>query len=82
MSDIQAQEIKSLLLEQRAMLSMLIPDKASISYLAETTNKSRQAIREYILNHYEPQVDFWKEKGKMFVSKEVAIAILRRSNNG
>lgn len=71
-------EIRNLLLEQNLFLSMLIPAWMSVPRLCEITGKSRQAIRNYILNHFEPEVDFNLQNGKIFVSKNVAVQILAR----
>jgi hypothetical protein len=71
-------EIKNLLLQQQNLLLMLIPAKASISRLQELTGKSRQALRQYVYKHFEPEVDFWIESDKIVVSKETAIQIMAR----
>jgi hypothetical protein len=79
------QEIKLMLIEQtnkldeqNALLEMVIPKKVSLSYLVECTGKSRQAMREYVMNNYIPKSDFWKEGGKIFVSRNVATDVLKR----
>lgn len=74
-------EIKSYLTQLATMLNMLIPAKVSVSYLAESTGKSRQSVHQYLMNNFEPEKDFWKEGGKVYVSKEAAISILQRANN-
>lgn len=71
-------EIKSLLLQQQALLLMLIPSKASVAYLAETTGKSRQAIRKYLYAHFEPEVDFWLENDRIYTTKETAAHVISR----
>ena len=63
------------------MLNMIIPPKVSVSYIAESTCKSRESIRQYLLNNFQPEKDFWKEGGKIFVNKEVAITLLSKYNN-
>ena len=73
-------EIKGMLSELKRMIKMLIPQKASVSYLAETTGKSRQSIRQLLINNFEPEVDYWHKGGKIFVSQRVAITILTRSS--
>ncbi len=74
-------EIKSLLLEQKAMLQMLIPNKSTVSYISEVTGRSRQTITSFIKNNFEPDVDFWVENGKIFLSKTTTIELLRKYNN-
>lgn len=79
------QEIKLMLIqqankldEQNTLLEMAIPAKVSLSYLVECTGKTRQAMREFVMNNYIPKSDFWKEGGKIFVSRNVATAVLKR----
>ena len=71
-------ETKLLLSKLVNMLSLLIPEKYSVGFLAESTSKSRQAITQYIYNHYNPDVDYWKEGKKLFVRKEVGLELLQR----
>lgn len=78
MESIELLEIKQILLKQNEFLSLLIPQKMSVSRLCEITGKSRQSIRNYIINHFEPDVEFWVENGKITVSKEAAVQILAR----
>lgn len=64
--------------EQYALLEIFIPKKVSLSYLVENTGKSRQALRQYVINNFDYKTDFWKEGSKIFVSRNVATAILKR----
>jgi len=73
-------EMKKMLGNLMTMISMIIPTKVSVSYLSETTSKSRQSIRQYLINNFEPEVDFWLEGGKTFVAKNAAISIIERAN--
>ena len=73
-------EIKGMLSELKRMIKMLIPQKASVSYLAETTGKSRQSIRQFLINNFEPEVDYYIDGGKMYASQKAAITILIRSS--
>lgn len=73
-------EIKGMLSDLTYMVKMLIPQKASVSYLSETTGKSRQAIRQFLINNFEPEEDYWVDGGKMYVSRKAAIIILIRSS--
>ena len=74
-------ELKRMLTQVATMLNMIIPPKISVSYIAESTCKSRESVRQYLLNNFQPEKDFWKEGGKIFVSKEVAITLLSKYNN-
>lgn len=77
MSEIEYIELKTLLLEQRAMLRSLFPNKVSLSFIKERTGLTRQAIRMKLINNFELEVDFWKENGKIFMSKATALELLK-----
>ena len=72
-------ELKNLLLEQRALLNILIPNDVPLSFIVERTCKSRQAVREYLYYNYQEKKDFYLKKGRIYVAKEAAIQILQRS---
>lgn len=72
-------ELKRMVAEQNDLLRQLIlflPAKVPVSYLADVTGKSRQAMHNYLMSHYEPGVDFWMEKNKRFVNQQVAMSII------
>ena len=73
-------EMKQMLGQLVTMISMIIPKKVSVSYLVESTGKSRQSVRQYLINNFEPDKDFWQEGGKTYVNKNVAVSILGRAN--
>ncbi len=81
LNNLEYLELKNMLGQMAAMLNMLIPVKVSVSYLAESTNKSRQSVRQFLINNFEPEKDFWNEGGKTYVSKDTAISILSRAKN-
>jgi len=70
-------ELKTLLLEQRTLLLNLFPEKVSLSFIKERTGLTRQAIRMKLINNFEFEVDFWKENGKIFMSKATALQLLK-----
>ena len=72
-------ELKQLLSELKNMIRILVPQIASISYLSDLTGRSRQSIRQLLINNFEPEVDYWNKGGRIFVSQRVAIIILTRS---
>jgi hypothetical protein len=72
-------ELKGMISKQIGMLQMLIPQKATVSYLAESTGKSRQAIRQFLIKNFDPEEDFWTKGGKIYVSQDTAVAVLMRS---
>lgn len=72
-------ELKNLLLEQRALLNILIPDDVPLSFICDRTGRSRQALREYLHYNYVENKDFYLKKGKIYIAKEAAVQILQRS---
>ena len=58
------------------MIETLFPNKVSISFIKERTGLTRQGIRQKLINNFEPEVDFWQEGGKIFMSKSVALQLL------
>ncbi len=75
--DLQYYEIRKLLLEQKVLLEALFPNKVSISFIVERTGLSRQAIRMKLINNFEIEVDFWKESGKIYMSRVTAFQLLK-----
>jgi len=70
-------ELKTLLLEQRTLLLTLFPEKVSLAFIKERIGLTRQAIRMRLINNFEIEVDFWKENGKIFMSKATALQLLK-----
>lgn len=56
-------------------LEMLIPNEVSLSDLSNSCSKSNNTVRKYLLSNYEPEKDFYKKGGKIFVGKEIAFDI-------
>ncbi len=80
MSQTEFYEIKRLILEQREKfekLELLIPEKFEISFLVAKTGLTRQAIRQRLINKFEPEVDFWMEGGKIYLSQKVALQMIK-----
>lgn len=88
MSEKEMTEIKEMFLLQMQMITeqikmtktllALVPDKASIAFLAETTGKTRQAIAKYIKNIGYENTDYWYENGKLTVSQEMIQKVIAR----
>ena len=73
-------EIKSILLEHTVMLNMLMPSKSTVSFICDVTGVSRQTITSYLKKNFEPEVDYWLQKGKIHLSKTTTFQLLRRYN--
>lgn len=71
-------ELKNLLLEQKAMLNMLIPKNGTVSYVCDVTGASRQVITSFLKNNFQPEVDYWLKGGKIFLSKNTTVFLLRK----
>lgn len=72
--------LKQMLQEQKMMLQMLLPKKASLSYIAQSLGQTNEAVRQYLMRHYEENKDYWKEGRKIIVSQAIAIELLMRGN--
>lgn len=74
-------EDKTLLLEIRNKLDdlmLLIPSKISLSDLSMQVGKSSNTILKYIKDNYEPEADYKKIGGKIYIEKDVALALRRK----
>ncbi|MDD2290690.1 MAG: hypothetical protein PHV52_00290 [Aliarcobacter sp.] len=63
-------------------LELLIPSEVSLSDLANSCNKENNTVRKYIIANYEPEKDFYKKGGKIFVGKEVAFDVRKHYVKG
>ena len=70
-------ETRKLLNQLVTMMALLIPEKFSISYLSDSTGKSRQALIKYLQRHHEEGVEWHKEGKKIYVNKDLGIKILQ-----
>jgi hypothetical protein len=74
-------ELKTMILELKNILELLIPSKSTISQIVSSTGATRQTITAYLYNNFEPEVDFWKENGKIVLSKSTALELLKKYNS-
>ena len=61
-------------------MSLLTPSKSTLSYISTVTGRQRQTISAYLENNFEPDVDYWKENGKICLSKSTALKLLQKYN--
>ena len=66
------EEILELKRNQELIIKFLTP-VFTISTVAKLSNRTPQAVRDWITKNAEPDVDFFKKGGKIIVSKEVAL---------
>jgi len=72
-------ELKNDILEIKTLLNIMLPKEFSILDIARRTGKSKEAIRKYLQNHFEPEVDYFMKNGKIIVERDVAIKIIQRN---
>ena len=58
-------------------LSTIIPSWISLSDISFTLGKSRDTIRKYLINNFEPNKDFKKFGAKLYVSRD-ALFLVRK----
>lgn len=73
--DLTNQQILLKILTKLENLEFLIPSEVSLSDLANSCNKENNTVRKFIIANYEPEKDFYKKGGKIFVGKEVAFDV-------
>lgn len=57
------------------------PEFLPISTLVSHTKKTRQTIRNHLINNYEPEVDFKIQNGKILIASKVFVAIREYYDN-
>lgn len=73
-------ELKNLILNLTNTVNLLVPNKSTVSHICNISGQSRQTVTSYLYRNFEPESDFWKKNGKIEISKETTIALLRRYN--
>lgn len=73
--DLNNQQLLLKILTKLENLEFLIPSEVSLSDLANSCKKENNTVRKYIIANYEPEKDFYKKGGKIFVGKEVAFDV-------
>lgn len=71
-------EMKEIKRNQEYIIKLLSPKQYTVSKIAEITGKTRQAVRDWIINNAEPEVGFFKKDGKIIVSEEVAMQYINK----
>jgi len=61
------------IVEIKSMLRLLLPKEYSLTYLAQQSGKSRQAVLGYLERNCEPDVDYYKKGKRIFVKPNVAL---------
>jgi len=71
-------DMKEIKQNQELILKLLSPKKYTIAKISEITGKTRQAVKDWLVNNAEPDVGFFKKDGKIFVSEEVALTYINQ----
>lgn len=72
---------KLILLDIRAKLDelmFLLPSRIPLSSLSDQLGKKYNTIYAYVTRNFEPEADFYKIGGKIYVVKDVALCIRRK----
>ncbi len=69
---------KSILLEILAKikkLELLLPQELSLSEVSNLTGKSANTLRKYLISNFEPEAEYQKKGGKLYVRQDAALHI-------
>ena len=69
---------KSLLLEileKIKKLELLLPQELSISEISNLTGRSANTIRKYVIYNFEPEEEYKKKGGKIYLRQDTAIRV-------
>ncbi|QDF29009.1 hypothetical protein [Halarcobacter anaerophilus] len=69
----EVREIK----EDNKFLKSLVPEELSLSELSNMTGKTANTLRKYIIANFEPEEDYEKKSGKIYVKQDVVLRIRR-----
>lgn len=73
-------ELKSLILDLRETVNLIVPKISSVSYITEVTGKSRQTVTQYLKSNFLENRDFWLKNGKIMITQDTTIKLLRKYN--
>ena len=69
-------DMKEIKQDQKLILKLLSPTHYTISKIAEVTGKSRQAVKDWLLNNAEPDVGYSVKNGRIIISEKVALTYI------
>ena len=72
MTDNIREDIMELKRNQEIIITLLKPI-FTVSTVAKLANRTPQAVRDWLINNAEPEVDFYVKGGKIIVSEKVAL---------
>lgn len=72
MTDNIREDIMELKRNQEIIITLLKPI-FTVSTVAKLANRTPQAVRDWLINNAEPEVDFYTKSGKIVLSEKVAL---------
>ena len=60
------------------LVELLVPATFTLSYIAEITNTNRETIYKYVKRNYIENMDFYRKNGRITVSRDIGLELIRR----
>jgi hypothetical protein len=76
MCDELKHELMEIKRKQDFLLLILKPDVWTVPMIAKITNRTPQAVRDWLTKNAEPDIGYKKKNGKIIVSEEVALTYI------
>ena len=58
-------------------LNMLLPHELSLSEVSNLTGKPANTIRKYVIDNFEPEVEYKKKGGKIYLNQSIILRVRR-----
>ncbi len=63
------------ILKEINTLKILLPVELSLSELSNLTGKSPNTLRKYVISNFEPEEEYKKKGGKIYVKQDIVLRI-------
>jgi len=60
------------------LVELIVPTTFTLSYIADITNTKRETIYKYVIRNYIENMDFYRKNGRITVSRDVGLELIRR----
>lgn len=60
------------------LVELLVPSSFTLSYISEVTSSKRETVYKYVTRNYIENMDFYNKDGKITVSRDVGLELIRR----
>jgi hypothetical protein len=81
MSDLHYISLEQKLSEVLNLINLLLPETFTLSYISNTTGVKRDTLNKFLQRNYLEGMDYKKKDGKIIISREVGLELLRRYKN-